>query len=146
KASNLWVAFQKAEREGMKRHHVQTSRRRQLKQARDPIAHLVCGLPRERHSEDAARVDALPGQVHKTAGQSAGLPGTRPGECHLHGGVRSGGGGLCWVEASHVKALTLGADHGVGPSNFVSTSATCPLVNDHLIPLAARAFALTKTT
>src|SRR5215471_20010429 len=60
-ASNRWVAFQETEREGMKRYHVQTSCRRQLNQARDPTAHLVCGLPRERHSEDAARVDALPG-------------------------------------------------------------------------------------
>src|SRR5215467_3728762 len=141
KTSNRWVAFQETEREGVKRHHVQTSSRRQLKQARDSSAHLVCGLPRERHGEDAARVDALPGQVHKTAGQSAGLPGTRPGECHLHGGVRSGGGGLCWVEASHVQALTLGADHGVGPSNFVSTSATCPPDYDHLRCSATRSSA-----
>jgi len=105
-AGHCWVAFQETERESMKRHHLQTSSRRQLKQARDATAHFVCGLPRERHSEDPARVDALPRQVHKTTGQRAGHPGARPGECHLHGRVRSGGGGLCWVEASHVWALS----------------------------------------
>jgi hypothetical protein len=43
-----------------------------------------------------------------------------------------------------VKALTLGADYGVGPSNFVSTSASCPLVNAYLIPSGSSSLCLHK--
>src|SRR5215469_15100792 len=98
---DLRISFEEPKREGMKRHNLKFYGRRQFQQPCQAAAHLVGCLLGERDSENAFRSDALPDQIHETAGQGARLTRARPCEGQLNCTLSPGGGRLGGVKTPH---------------------------------------------